>query len=177
MSPEIPPSFGDTRPELLILDVDGVLTPNQIFVSEEGGEWKPFFVPDGTGLKLLLQNGVQVALISGRPSRAVEHRARELGIAHCETGVRAKGRAVTTLLERTGVSPSAAVYAGDDLIDLAAMGEVGLPVAVRNAHPEVIRRAVAVTHREGGRGAVREICEWILRARGDWEHVLEGYLE
>ncbi len=154
---------------MLILDVDGVLTPNLIYLDGNGNEWKPFYVPDGAGLSMLRQVGVRVAFLSGRPSQATHARAEALKIDWHLTGVAEKGRATLDLIDKAGTTPEATVYVGDDLIDLPAMKEVGLPIAVANARPQVLERAVAVTTAEGGRGAVREVCEWILRARGDWD--------
>lgn len=167
--PGAPPSaFTAAPPELLILDVDGVLTDNSISLDAEGRETKRFFIPDGTGIHLLRRAGVPVALISGRRSAVVDARARELGIDQFYSGVLHKAPKVDEILAATRVSPERAVYVGDDWIDLAPMARVGLPVAVANAIPEVKSAAVAVTRLAGGAGAVREVCDWILRARGDW---------
>ncbi|MEE8142700.1 MAG: HAD hydrolase family protein [Planctomycetota bacterium] len=174
----IPPAFRgamerDAGPELLILDVDGVLTNNIILLDGDGGEWKPFYVPDGTGIHLLQIVGVKVALVSGRLSAVVHRRAKELGIDWHLSGVRDKSKAVRDILNQAGASREHAVYVGDDLIDIPAMREVDLPVAVANAPEEVRRESVAVTRAQGGQGAVREVCEWILAARGEWARVLE----
>jgi 3-deoxy-D-manno-octulosonate 8-phosphate phosphatase (KDO 8-P phosphatase) len=160
-------------PELLILDVDGVLTDNLISLDGEGRERKSFFVPDGTGLHLLRRAGVPVALLSGRRSAVVEARARELAIDHAYSGILDKGPKVDEIIAAIGASAARTVYVGDDWIDLAPMRRVGLPIAVANAIPEVKTAAIAVTSRAGGAGAVREICHWILRARGDWDRIIE----
>lgn len=164
----IPPAFRGRRPELLILDVDGVLTPNLIYLDGNGNEWKPFYVPDGVGLTMLREAGVRIAFLSGRPSEATHARAKSLRIDWHRTGVSEKGPATRALIDEAGTTPEATVYVGDDLIDLPAMREVGLPVAVADARPQVLEAAAAVTSADGGRGAVREVCEWILVARGDW---------
>ena len=166
-----PPAFVAAPPGALILDVDGVLTDNSITLDGEGGETKRFFVPDGTGIHLVRRAGVGLALVSGRSSPVVAARARELGIPHAHDGVPDKAPVVAALLEEMGVERDHAVYVGDDWVDLVAMREVGLPVAVANAIPEVRAAAVAVTTRPGGAGAVREVCEWILAARGEWERI------
>lgn len=176
MTRALPPIFRGRHPEILILDVDGVLTPNLIYLDGEGQEWKPFFVPDGTGLRLIQVVGVKTALLSGRASRATHKRAEELAIDWYRSGIHDKGAATRELLEESGIGPDKAVYVGDDLVDLPAMDAVGIPVAVANARPEVIERAAAVTECEGGRGAVREVCEWILHARGEWDTAMRRYL-
>lgn len=163
----VPPAFLESRPELLILDVDGVLTDNTIWLDEQGREQKRFFVPDGTGIYLLGRVGIPVALVSGRPSGVVDARARELRIDHAYSGVKEKLPKVKEIIATLGLSADRTVYMGDDWIDAAPMGFVGLPVAVWNAIPEIRDLAVATTSRPGGSGAVREVCDWILRARGD----------
>jgi 3-deoxy-D-manno-octulosonate 8-phosphate phosphatase (KDO 8-P phosphatase) len=168
-----PPPFLAAPPELLILDVDGVLTDNSIELDEGGRETKRFHIPDGTGVHLLHRAGVAVALISGRRSAVVAARARELGIDHAYSGVHQKAPKVDEIIAATGADRERTVYAGDDWIDIAAMRRVGLPVAVANAIPEVRAAAVAVTTLRGGAGAVREICDWILKARGDFERITE----
>ena len=121
--------------------------------------------------------GVPTALISGRKSEVTHRRARELSIDWHKSGISDKGTATRELLRESGVDPKHAVYVGDDLIDLPAMELVGMPVAVANARPHVLRAACAVTRSCGGEGAVREVCEWILHARGDWERALGAYLQ
>ncbi len=177
MVPEIPAAFRGRHPRLLILDVDGVLTSNHIYLDGEGREWKPFYVPDGTGIRLVAGVGVEVAFLSGRASPVVHRRAEELGVARHVSGVDDKAAAVRDMLRATGIPRESAVYVGDDLVDLPPMREVELPVAVANAHPLVQRAAIAVTARAGGDGAVREVCEWILVTRGDWSKVLERYAQ
>jgi len=171
--PPTPAPFAAAPPELLVLDVDGVLTDNSITLDAEGRETKRFFIPDGTGIHLLRRAGVPVALISGRRSGVVDARARELGIDLFYSGVLHKAPKVDEILAATRVAPARAVYVGDDWIDLAPMARVGLPVAVQNAIPEVKAAAVAVTTLAGGAGAVREVCDWILHARGDWLRITQ----
>ncbi|MCI0652052.1 MAG: HAD-IIIA family hydrolase [Planctomycetes bacterium] len=177
MQPTFPAAFRGKTPQILILDVDGVLTNNQISLDPAGSESKAFHVPDGAGLRWLKDAGVAVALVSGRTSQAVARRAAELDIEHYTSGVKDKGPAVRTLLDRLSIRREQAVYVGDDLVDLPAFREVGLPVAVANAHPLVTARAAAVTTRAGGDGAVREVCEWILATRGEWQRVVERFMK
>ena len=134
-----------------------------------------FHVPDGVGIRWLLASGVEVAWISGRSSLAPQFRARELGVKEVHLGISDKAGTLETLLEKHEIHPSAVAYVGDDLIDLAPMALVGMPVAVADAREEVRQVAVAVTSRPGGMGAVREVCEWILDARGAWQDILAGY--
>ncbi|MCA8962068.1 MAG: HAD hydrolase family protein [Planctomycetes bacterium] len=169
MTDSLPPVFRGLRPTALVLDVDGVLTDNSIWLDAEGRELKRFFVPDGGGIKALLAFGVVVAWLSGRESDAVRARAAELGVEHVHLGIRDKGPAIVTLLVDLRVDAASTVYLGDDGVDLPAMAEVGVPVAVADAHPTVRQRAAAITTAVGGRGAVREVCEWILRARGEFD--------
>jgi len=169
--PSTPPPFVAAPPELLILDVDGVLTDNSISLDAEGRETKRFFIPDGTGIHMLRRAGVPVALLSGRRSAVVDARARELGIDLFYSGVLHKAPKVDEIVAATRIAPERAVYVGDDWIDLAPMARVGLPVAVANAIPAVKAAAVAVTTLPGGAGAVREVCDWILHARGEWQRI------
>lgn len=172
----MPDAFQGKHPRLLILDVDGVLTSNDVWIDGLGSEWKAFHVPDGTGIRLLQEVGVGLALISGRRSEVVHRRAEELGISHHLSGVHDKAQAVRELLAAQEVGSSDVVYVGDDLVDLPPMQIVGLPVAVANAHALVLEAACAVTRNAGGAGAVREVCEWILHARGEWGLALKRYL-
>ena len=160
-----PPIFLEHPPELLVLDVDGVLTDNTIWLDANGAEQKRFFVPDGTGIRRIQRAGVPVALVSGRKSGVVDARAKELGIEHAYSGVIEKTPRVEAIIAATGVRADRTVYMGDDWIDLDPMGAVGLPVAVANAIREVKEIAIAVTTIPGGFGAVREVCDWILLAR------------
>jgi 3-deoxy-D-manno-octulosonate 8-phosphate phosphatase (KDO 8-P phosphatase) len=164
------------RIRVLILDVDGVMTDGRIILGDGGMEFKCFDVKDGHGIKLAQRVGLEIAFVTGRSSEAVEHRARELGVAQVRQGVARKAEAVDAILEALSLSPSQAAFMGDDLIDLPAMRRCGLAVAVADAHPEVIDRADLVTTHPGGRGAVREVIEIVLKARGDWEKATERYL-
>ena len=169
MKPEIPNPIQVCQPQLLVLDVDGVLTDNSLWMSADGSEWKQFHVPDGAGIRWLLEEGIAVALISGRESAVTEQRAQELGIEEVHTGIRDKAACLQQVLQRVGVAAQNTVYVGDDLIDIPPMSMVGVSVAVANSQPQVLDQATLVTGRSGGQGAVREVCEWILVARGLWQ--------
>ncbi len=175
MPESLPELFRDRKPSALILDVDGVLTDNSILLDAEGSESKRFHVPDGGGIKWVQSVGVPVAWLTGRESMAVRARAKELGVLHLRTGISNKATVLPELLEQMNVDARDAVYVGDDWIDLPALALVGFPVAVANAHPLVKQAAGATTTRAGGDGAVREVCEWILQARGDFDEVLARF--
>ena len=163
------------RVRLLVLDVDGVLTDGAVVVGASG-ESKRFDVRDGTGIKYLLRNDIGVAFVSGRYSEATARMAEELGVAEVHMPALRKWPAVEAMLERLGVAAADTAYVGDDLVDLPVMIRVGLAVAVADAHEEVRRRADAITERPGGRGAVREVAEAILKASGRWDALLGRYV-
>ncbi len=163
------------RVELLLLDVDGVLTDGRVVIDDRGVETKAFDVTDGHGLKLLQRAGVEVGLVTGRRSRVVEHRARELGIREVHQGVRDKLPVVREILGRRGLGPERLAYVGDDVVDLPVLLQAGLAVSVPGAPAYVRERVHWVTGRPGGRGAVREVCEAVLRARGSWGEVTAKY--
>ncbi len=151
---------------LVVLDVDGVLTDGRLWFGADGELQKAFHVRDGHGIKSLLAAGVGVAVISGRRSPAVTARMRELGVADVAQGVADKARALAELLKRNAVDARSVACLVDDTPDLGLMSAVGLPAAVADAHPEVIAAASHVTRAAGGRGAVREFCDFLLAARG-----------
>jgi 3-deoxy-D-manno-octulosonate 8-phosphate phosphatase (KDO 8-P phosphatase) len=164
-----------SRVELLLLDVDGVLTDGRIVLDDRGEEIKFFDVTDGHGLKMLQRAGIDAGFVTGRRSLVVEHRARELGIREVHQGTKEKLAVVREILGRRGLSPERVAFAGDDVVDLPVLLQVGLAVSVPGA-PDYVREHVHwVTTRPGGRGAVREICEAILRARGLWESITRKY--
>lgn len=168
MKSETPSPLGALTPAMLVLDVDGVLTDNSLWLSETGDESKCFHVPDGAGIRWLIESGIEVAWISGRVSLATKRRAKQLGVKEVHMGIGDKATCLLQLLERSGISACDTVYVGDDLIDLPPMALVGVGVAVADAHREVRESADLVTTARGGRGAVREVCEWILMAHGVW---------
>ena len=150
---------------LLVLDVDGVLTDGRLYFGARGEALKVFDVRDGYGLVRLQRAGVVVAVISGRRSRAVSARCRELGVRHVHQGVSDKLAAFERLRSRLGIRPDESACIGDDLPDVPLMKAVALSFAVADAHPQARRAARFVTRRGGGRGAVREVCDRLL-ARG-----------
>jgi 3-deoxy-D-manno-octulosonate 8-phosphate phosphatase (KDO 8-P phosphatase) len=167
------------RVRLIGLDVDGVLTDNGIFVGPVGGErveLKRFDIQDGLGLILLRLAGLPVVWLSGRNSEATKLRASELRVEELlqVPGPR-KAAAFAEVLTRRGIQWDEAAFVGDDLADLPVLRKVGLPIAVANAVPEVKTIAAHVTRAAGGHGAVREVVEAILRARGDWSEILARY--
>jgi 3-deoxy-D-manno-octulosonate 8-phosphate phosphatase (KDO 8-P phosphatase) len=151
---------------LVVLDVDGVLTDGRLWFGAEGESLKAFHVRDGHGIKSLVAAGVGVAVISGRRSAAVTARMRELGVADVAQGVADKARALAELLKRNAIDARRVACLVDDTPDLGLMAAVGLPAAVADAHPDVIAAAKHVTRAAGGRGAVREFCDFLLAARG-----------
>ncbi len=157
--------------KLLFLDVDGVLTDGRITLNEKGEEIKSFDVKDGLGLKLLIRDGIEVVVITGRRSRVVAHRARELGIREVYQGVFDKRRLCRGLIEKRGLTKPQVASIGDDLPDLAMFQESGLCMTVADAVREVREQADFIASRRGGRGAVREISEWILKCRGCWPRI------
>lgn len=162
--------------KLLLLDVDGVLTDGRFMLTEAGEEHKSFNTQDGLGLRLLLQEGIGVVLISGRDSKAVDIRARDLGLTAVYQGVKDKVAVFEEILQKRAASPEEVGFVGDDLVDLPLLMRVGFAVAVANAVEEVREKAHYVTRKSGGQGAVREVCEVILKAQGKWEHCLSRYL-
>lgn len=150
---------------LVVLDVDGVLTDGRLWYGPDGESLKVFDVRDGHGIKNLIAAGIGVAVISGRRSGAVTARMRELGVSDVAQGVKDKARALAELLKRNAIESKRVACLVDDTPDLGLMAAVGLPAAVADAHPEVLAAAQHVTRARGGRGAVREFCDWLVAAR------------
>jgi 3-deoxy-D-manno-octulosonate 8-phosphate phosphatase (KDO 8-P phosphatase) len=150
---------------LVVLDVDGVLTDGRLWYGPDGESLKVFDVRDGHGIKNLISAGIGVAVISGRRSGAVTARMRELGVSDVAQGVKDKARALAELLKRNAIEAKRVACLVDDTPDLELMAAVGLPAAVADAHPEVLAAAQHVTRARGGRGAVREFCDWLVAAR------------
>ncbi len=161
--------------ELLLLDVDGVLTTGQVVYNDSGEEIKAFSVKDGLGLRLAMDNGVRVGIVTGRSSGALWHRCRNLRIDLVFDNVSDKAARLADITAKTGLALEQMAFIGDDLPDIPLMRRVGLAVAVADAAPEVIAAADLVTAAPGGSGAVREICEKLLKARGLWESILEQF--
>lgn len=163
---------------LLILDVDGVLTDGSLFLGDGGEQYKAFHSRDGHGIRLLQQAGLAVAVLTGRVSRVVEHRMRDLGVEHIIQGRRDKGQALAELLSHfPHLTHTQVAFMGDDVVDWPAMRRVGLSIAVADAHPFVHSRADWCTEHPGGRGAVREVCDTLLHVQGLLDELYREYLD
>ena len=165
------------RVKLLLLDCDGVLTDGRITLLADGDEQKSFHTRDGHGLVLLHRAGLQSGVISGRTSSALERRARDLGIRHLRQGTHDKIVEFREVLEAAGVSADEAAFVGDDVTDIPLMRRCALAVAVADATDDTRAHAHYVTRHAGGFGAVREVCELILKAQGHWEGLMRRYTE
>jgi 3-deoxy-D-manno-octulosonate 8-phosphate phosphatase (KDO 8-P phosphatase) len=163
------------RVKVMIFDVDGVLTDGSLTYGADGEVTKTFCVLDGLGIQLLNKTGVATAIISARNSPIVVKRAADLGITHVFQGMHDKRIAFAKLLEATGARAEQCGYIGDDVIDLPLLLKVGFAVTVPSGHPEVQHRAHYVTRAAGGRGAVREVCDMVMRAQGTYEQALAPY--
>lgn len=163
------------RVRLFLTDVDGVLTDGGIIHGSDGTEAKRFHVRDGHGIKMLQRGGVAVGIISGRTSEAVTIRARELGVGIVHQGEFDKLSAWRKILGEQGVRPEETAYVGDDIVDLPLLRAVGFSAAPADAEPYVVEAVDYVSSRAGGDAAVREIVEFLLRARGAWSAVAEKY--
>ena len=157
--------------KLLVLDVDGVLTDGGLWFDAEGRLLKRFDVRDGLGIRLLLQNGMQLAFLSGGQAGATEVRARQLGIQHCLVGIKDKPAALSALQKQLKVSAMETAFLGDDLNDLAVRPVVRLLLAPADACRPMRIGADAVLQRRGGDGAVRELAERLLQVRGRWQEL------
>ena len=162
--------------EALVLDVDGILSDGFVTLTNSGDEIKSFDIRDGLGMKLVQQAGVKVIIITGRKSNIVEKRMSDLGVDLVYQGREDKGTALQEACAKLGLSPADCLYMGDDWPDLSAFSIAGMKVTVPNGHIEVRRRADLVIQAMGGRGAVREICDMILTAKGVYQSLLEKYL-
>ena len=161
---------------LLVLDVDGVLTDGKLYFLADGSEAKAFSTLDGQGIKMLMNSGVNVAIITGRTSTIVERRAANLGIMHLIQGREDKRTALDELLSSLQLSYDQVAYLGDDLPDLAPIRCVALGIAVANANSFVREHAKGVTSLRGGEGAARELCEFIMAAQGTLAAAQNAYL-
>ena len=161
--------------QLLLLDVDGVLTDGSIIYSEEASEIKVFNVKDGFGLKLVMSAGIKVGLVTGRTSKALHRRCSDLGIRYIYDGVQQKAQLLDKIAAETGVGADNAAFIGDDLPDLPLMRRIGLSIAVADAHELVRHYSDWVTSAPGGRGAVREVCDALLKACGKWDELMSQY--
>lgn len=162
--------------ELLVIDVDGVLTDGTLIINSDGSESKAFSVLDGHGIKLWKRAGLKIAFLSGRESGPTKVRAEQLDADFCLEDCHDKLPALEKLLEEIGLSLEKAAYVGDDVTDLPVIRAAGFGAAVANAVDEVKDEANFVTERCGGEGAVREIIEYILKNNGKWQQLMERYL-
>jgi len=162
--------------KLLICDVDGVLSDGKVYYSNQGEELKNFNIKDGLGIKQLLNNGVQVAIITGRESAIVEKRASELGIQFIYQGKKDKQQAYLTIIEQLKIEKKQVAHVGDDLPDLPLMIQSGLGICVADGHNFVKQNADWITSSNGGQGAVREISDLILSAQNKLDAIHQQFL-
>ncbi len=166
-----------SRVTLLLLDCDGVMTDGTIFVDGNGEEIKRFNVVDGHGIVLWRRVGHRVGVLTGRGSRALERRVEELKIEFLIQRSHNKSESFETFLAETGAAPEEIAYMGDDVVDIPVFARAGLAIATPNAVDEAIAASHAVTGRSGGRGAVREAIDFMLKAQGRWDSLMERYRE
>jgi len=164
------------RVKLMIFDVDGVLTDGSLHYGADGEALKTFNVHDGLGIKLIQEAGIETAIISARTSPQVIRRASDLGIRHLHQGGHDKLTPFQALLDKTGLTAEQVGFIGDDIVDLPILTRVGFAVAVPNGRPEVLTRAHHITQAQGGRGAVREVCEMLLHAQDSYTRVMAQFL-
>ena len=164
------------RIRLMIFDVDGILTDGSLHFSADGEALKTFNVLDGQGIRLLQDAGIATAIISARQSPIVSKRAADLGITHVRQGIHDKKSAFLSLLAELQIAAEECGFIGDDIIDLPVLSRVGFAASVPNGHLEVRQRVHYVCNAGGGRGAAREVCDFILRAQNKYEQVLSNYL-
>jgi 3-deoxy-D-manno-octulosonate 8-phosphate phosphatase (KDO 8-P phosphatase) len=161
--------------KMLILDVDGVMTDGRIIMDDTGRETKNFNVRDGHGLKVLQRFGVKVAILTGRKSKVVEHRAKDLEIKYVYQKVYNKKEVFQSILKKQKLTADEVAFIGDDIVDIPVLKMVGFSVAVADALDVVKKSVNYVTENQGGNGAVREICEMILKAQGKWPEIAARY--
>ena len=149
--------------KLLICDVDGVFSDGRIYLGNQGEELKAFHTKDGFGMKAIMKIGIEIAIITGRQSNIVENRMNALGVTHIKQGIEDKLSVYYAMLEELNLKHHEVAYIGDDVVDLAAMENCGLGIAVNDAHPLVLQGADLITKTKGGFGAVREICDLFLQ--------------
>ncbi len=161
---------------LVVFDVDGVLTDGSLYIGDDGQEYKAFHSRDGLGMKLLKRSGVEIGIITARTSHVVRHRMESLGIRHVYQGRMEKFPALQEIISDMELQLEQVAYVGDDLIDLPVMRQVGLAIAVQDAHPLARQHAHWQTPHKGGRGAARDVCELIMEAQGTLEAQFAEYL-
>lgn len=158
---------------LLLLDVDGVLTDGSIIYHDSGEQTKVFNSKDGLGIQILIRSGIQVGLVTARKSKALRYRCEQLGIKLVFDGVFDKASTLAQIARETGVPAEETAFVGDDLLDLPMFRRVALGIAVADAHDAVLERADLITQAKGGAGAVREVCDAILKSKGLWDQIVE----
>jgi len=156
--------------KILIMDVDGVMTDGRIIINDDGRETKNFDVRDGHGIKLVQRYGIEVALLTGRQSEVVKHRANELGIKEVH-----QKEVFVEILQKNNLNVDQAAFIGDDIIDIPVLKEAGFSATVADAIDIVKKTVDYVTKNKGGRGAVREVCEMLLQAQGRWPEIAAKY--
>lgn len=162
--------------KLLILDVDGVMTDNRLYYTDDDSEIKSFYTRDGHGMVLLRKSGVQMAIITGRKSKLVEKRAKDLKIDHLYQGVPDKLPSFQDLMDQLNIKNSEVAYIGDDILDLPILMRVGLSVTPADGEEEVKSRVDYVSPYHGGKGVVREVCELIMQSQNTWQQHMDFYL-
>ena len=163
--------------KLLVLDVDGVLTDGGIYFDDSGKELKKFNSLDGYGIKMLLSSGIEVAVISSRSTSSVAYRMEGLGVKHCYQNQSDKNIKMQQILETLSLNVDQVAFVGDDVMDLTVMKKIALPIAVANAHPFVKEHALLITERRGGHGAVREVCDCLLKAHSKYDDLMKSHLK
>jgi 3-deoxy-D-manno-octulosonate 8-phosphate phosphatase (KDO 8-P phosphatase) len=161
--------------KLVLFDVDGVLTDGRLYLDNRGEEYKAFNSRDGHGLKMLMRNGVEVGIITGRQSDIVAHRTRELGIKHVRQGAADKLPVYETMVRELGLNHEQVAFVGDDVVDLPIMLRVGLAVCPRDGHFLVQRHSHWVSRNDGGRGCARDVCELLMLANGRFSAEMQRY--
>jgi 3-deoxy-D-manno-octulosonate 8-phosphate phosphatase (KDO 8-P phosphatase) len=164
-----------SKVRLMAFDIDGVMTDGRLYFSPQGDEMKSFFSRDGLGIKMLQKTGIKIAIITGRDSPIVARRAENLGIELVFQGVKDKRATMAQLLEDEGLDFALAGYMGDDVVDLGVMCACGFSATVPDCHGTVRQIADYVAQAPAGAGAVREVCELLLQARGSWDKILSDY--
>ena len=163
--------------KLLVLDVDGVLTDGGIYFDDSGKELKKFNSLDGYGIKMLLSSGIEVAVISSRSTSSVAYRIEGLGVKHCYQNQSDKNIKMQQILETLSLNVDQVAFVGDDVMDLTVMKKIALPIAVANAHPFVKEHALLITESGGGHGAVREVCDCLLKAHSKYDDLMKSHLK
>ena len=177
MKPETPDIGARAqRIKLLLMDCDGVLTDGRLWLMADSDEQKTFHARDGQGISLCHHAGLKTGIISGRTSSAVERRAQDLKMSYVRQYAKDKVKALDEILAAAGVTADECAYIGDDVADIPVMQRVALAVAVADAVPETKQAAHYVTGFKGGHGAVREVCDLVLKAQGKWDEVMKRFL-